>query len=675
MPLQDLPVYLFRQGTNFESYRFFGAHPDVRNGTPGYTFRVWADNGAQVSVIGSFNGWDPQKNPMTCGQGIWETFIPGLSVYDKYKYRIVSKQGEVFEKADPYAFHSGWGTETESRIFDLEGYQWHDRSWREFRKKTNPYRSPMNVYEVHAGSWRRYGDGNPFSYRKLAEELIPYVREMGYTHIELLPITEHPLEESWGYQCCGYFAPTSRFGTPHDFMYFVDECHRQGIGVILDWVPSHYPKDAHGLYRFDGDFQYDYKDPAKREQPQWGTAVFDYGRPEVQSFLISSALFWLEQYHVDGLRVDAVTSMLYLSFGKDFDLRNAEGGGENKEAVAFLQKLNSAVQQRVPDALMIAEESTSWPNVTKNPDLGGLGFTFKWNMGWMNDMLDYIELDPFFRKDHHNCLTFSFMYAFSENYVLPISHDEVVHGKKSLLDKIPGPYENKFAGFRAFLSYMYAHPGKKLLFMGSEYGPFREWDYENELEWFMLDYEPHRRLKDFTRALNLFYLAHPALWEEDCSPEGFEWISPDDNRNNVVVFLRKCRDEELVIAVNFSPQRWENYRFGLPKQGKYEEIFNSDDPAFGGGGLRNGDITVNRIPMHGRPYSTQITLPPLGAVVLKRRTPEHPPRIPLPEPREKKKRSQRKTPTAPRTTKQRKSTVSRPSDEKPKATRPAPQHE
>ncbi len=627
MQSHDLPVYLFRQGTNFESYRFFGAHPTEEKGVKGYVFRVWADNAGSVSVIGSFNGWNPDAHPLHLENGIWEGFIPEVKVYDKYKFHIVSKQGEIFDKADPYAFHGGTGVETESRIYDPNGYPWGDDAWLKNRKKANPYREPMNVYEVHAGSWRRYKDGNPFSYRKLAEELIPYVREMGYTHIELLPITEHPLEESWGYQCCSYFAPTSRFGTPHDLMYFVDECHKQGIGVLLDWVPSHYPKDAHGLYRFDGEYQYEYKSHEKREQPQWGTVVFDYGRPEVQSFLISSALFWLEQYHIDGLRVDAVTSMLYLSFGKDFEVKNAEGTDENKEAVAFLQKLNAAVHSRLPDALMIAEESTSWAKVTKNPDQGGLGFNFKWNMGWMNDMLDYIELDPFFRKDHHNYLTFSFMYAFSENYVLPISHDEVVHGKKSLLDKIPGPYENKFAGFRAFLSYMYTHPGKKLLFMGSEYGPFREWDFENELEWFMLDYEPHRKLKDFTRAVNLFYLAHPALWEDDCAPEGFEWISPDDNRNNVVVFLRKCPEEELVIAVNFSPQRWENYRFGLPKFGKYEEIFNSDDVAFGGSGIKNPDIITNRIPWHGRNYSTEVTLPPLGAIVLKRKLPPKTPRI------------------------------------------------
>ena len=631
MPRNDLPVYLFRQGTNFESQRFFGAHPENRKGIDGYVFRVWADNAAAVSVIGSFNGWDPAAAPMDRIQGIWEVFIPGVKTYDKYKFRIISNQGEIFEKADPYAFHGGTGVETESRIYDPDGYRWKDGPWMKARAKTDPYRAPMNIYEVHAGSWRRYADGNCFSYRKLAEELVPYVRQMGYTHIELLPITEHPLEESWGYQCCGYFAPTSRFGTPEDLMFFIDTCHQQGIGVILDWVPSHYPKDAHGLYRFDGEFQYEYKSYEKREQPQWGTVVFDYGRPEVQSFLISSALFWLEQYHLDGLRVDAVSSMLYLSFGKEFEVRNAEGGEENKEAVAFLQKLNDAIRHRVPDAVTVAEEATSWSKVTKNPDQGGLGFTFKWNMGWMNDMLRYIELDPFFRKDHHDYLTFSFMYAFNEDFILPISHDEVVHGKKSLLDKNPGPYENKFGGFRAFLSYMYAHPGKKLLFMGCEYGPFREWDFENELEWFMLDYEPHRRLKDFTKALNHFYLSHPALWEEDCSPEGFEWISPDDNRNNVVVFLRRCKEEELVIAVNFSPQRWENYRFGLPDAGKYEEIFNSDDTAYGGSGLRNPEIITNPIPWHGRTHSTEITLPPFGAVVLKRKAVRRIPRIPAPK--------------------------------------------
>ena len=631
MGRNDLPEYLFRQGTNFESYRFFGAHPETRNGVDGFTFRVWADNAAEVSVIGSFNGWDPAASPMIGKQGIFEIFIPDVKTYDQYKYRIRTKQGEILEKADPFAFHSGWGTHTESRVFDLAGYEWGDEAWLKQRKKTDPYKSPMNIYEVHAGSWRRFADGNPFSYRKLAEELSPYAREMGYTHIELLPITEHPLEESWGYQCCGYFAPTARFGTPHDFMYFVDECHKQGMGVILDWVPSHYPKDGHGLYRFDGSHAYEYRDPLKGEQPQWGTAVFDYGKPEVQSFLISSALYWLKEYHVDGLRVDAVTSMLYLSFGKDVEVRNAEGGDENKEAVALLQKLNDAVHAHVPDALTIAEESTAWQKVTKNPDLGGLGFNFKWNMGWMNDMMYYVELDPFFRKDHHDKITFSFMYAFSENYVLPISHDEVVHGKKSLLDKMPGPYENKFAGFRAFLSYMYTHPGKKLLFMGCEYGPFREWDFENELEWFMLDYEPHRRLKEFTKALNLFYLAHPALWERDCSTEGFEWISPDDNRNNVAVFLRRSDEEELVIAVNFSPQRWDNYRFGLPDAEHYEEIFNSDDPAYGGYGVFNREIITEPVPMHGRTHSAQISVPPFGAVILKKKPTQKRPRIAAPK--------------------------------------------
>ncbi len=642
MSENNIPVYLFRQGTNYEAYRFFGSHPVEKDGVWGYRFRVWADNAETVSVIGSFNEWNPFAHPMQNDGGIWEIFIPGLQVYDKYKYHIVSKQGEEFDKADPYAFHGGTGMDTESRLYDYEGYVWNDENWLKARQNTVPYRAPMNIYEVHAGSWRKYPDGNPYSYRKLAEELVPYVKQMGYTHIELLPLTEHPLEASWGYQCCGYYAPTSRFGTPHDLMYFVDECHRNGIGVILDWVPSHYPKDAHGLYRFDGDFEYEYKSFEKREQPQWGTVVFDYARPEVQSFLISSALFWLEQYHFDGLRVDAVSSMLYLDFGKDFEVLNDEGTIENKEAVAFLQKLNSAIHARHPDALMIAEESTAWPKVSKDADQGGLGFNFKWNMGWMNDMLEYISLDPFYRKDHHNDVTFSFMYAFSENYVLPVSHDEVVHGKKSLLDKFPDPYENKFAGFRAFLSYMYAHPGKKLMFMGTEYGPFREWDFEHSLEWFMLDYEPHRKLQDFTKALNLFYLAHPALWENDCSPEGFEWISPDDNRNNVVVFVRKCEEEELVIAVNFAPQRWDNYRFGLPKYGKYEEIFNSDDGAFGGQNIKNTEIVTNRIPSHGRTCSCAITLPPLGAVILKRKAPAKIPRIGKKE-TEKKPSKKRKT--------------------------------
>lgn len=649
MTQQELPVYLFRQGTNYESYRFFGAHPEVRKSVSGYVFRLWADNAVSASVIGSFNDWDPTAAPMESFRGIWEVFIPNVQVYDKYKFHIISKQGEVFEKADPYAFHSGTGMETASRIFDLSGYQWEDDGWMAFRKAGDPARSPMNVYEVHAGSWKRYPDGNPFSYRKLAQELIPYVREMGYTHIELLPITEHSPEAPLGYECCGYFAPTSRFGTPHDLMYFVNECHKQGLGVILDWVAAHHPKDAHGLYCFDGSFQYESNNPTKREFVQRKTAFFDYGKREVQSFLISSALFWLEQYHFDGLRIGEVSAMRYAPCGNGGHQHCTQSGRENKEAVAFLQKLNATVHSRNPDALTIAEDAADRPDVTQSPEQQGLGFDFRWNVGWKNDTLEYIKSDPFYRKDHHNDLTVSPTVEGAENFILPIPHDEVVPGKKSLLDKIPGSYENKFAGLRALLSYMYTHPGKKLLFMGSEYGPFREWDCKTGLEWFMLDFELHRKLKDFTRALNLFYLAHPALWENDGSPEGFEWIVSDDNRNNVLVYLRRCKEEELVIAVNFSPQRWENYRFGLPKYGKYEEIFNSDDLLFGGNGVKNTNLITNRIPLHGRICSTEVTLPPLGAIVLKRKSSERPPRIEAPKKKTgilpKKSKVIRKTPT------------------------------
>ncbi|MBO7736327.1 MAG: 1,4-alpha-glucan branching protein GlgB, partial [Clostridia bacterium] len=476
-------------------------------------------------------------------------------------------------------------------------------------------------YEVHAGSWRRYKDGNPFSYRKLAEELSPYVREMGYTHIELLPITEHPLEESWGYQCCGYFAPTSRFGTPHDLMYLIDECHKQGIGVILDWVPSHYPKDAHGLYRFDGEFQYEYKSHEKREQPQWGTVVFDYGRPEVQSFLISSALFWLEQYHVDGLRVDAVASMLYL----DYDRKEGEwvpnqyGENKNLEAVELFRKLNSVVFEQYPYALMIAEESTAWPGVTKPAHEGGLGFNYKWNMGWMNDVLSYQALNPYFRMNNHDKMTFAMMYAFSENYVLPISHDEVVHGKCSLLNKMPGTNEEKFAGVKAFLGYMMSHPGKKLNFMGYEFGQFKEWNYKEGLEFFLKDYELHQKLSDYVRDINLFYKEHSQFYEIENSWDGFEWLAPDDRDTNTVAYKRRNKEgKEIVVLLCFSGVDLENYRLGLEK-GKYKVVFCSDDKKYGGtGSFKKKTFVTVKKPSHGKEYSLELHMPKLSCIYLEK---------------------------------------------------------
>ena len=516
----DVPLYLFHQGRNARAYDFFGAH--FEDGA--VVFRVWAPRAKAVSVVGEFNGWDPVRSPMRrISDGVWETSIERLAQYDTYKYAVTDGQGTVRMKADPFAFHAETRPATASKLYDLSGYGWRDADWIEKRDGGNIYRSPVNIYELHAGSWRLHDDGAPYSWRDLADALAPYLSDMGYTHVELLPVMEHPYDGSWGYQVTGYFAVTSRFGTPHDFMYFVDTMHLAGIGVILDWVPAHFPKDAHGLYEFDGTRQFEYADELKCEHKDWGTRVFDYGKNEVVSFLVSSAHFWFERFHADGLRVDAVASVLYLDYGR----RNGEwrpniyGGRENLEAVAFLRFLNESVFREYPGALMIAEESTAWPLVTAPVSDGGLGFNYKWNMGWMNDSLRYAALDGLSRKYNHDLITFSLFYAFSENFVLPVSHDEVVHGKKSLLDKMPGSYEEKFMGMKAFLGLMYAHPGKKLLFMGQEFGQFIEWDEKRQLDWFLLDYPAHRQLRDFTRALNRLYAESAPLWQIDDSWDGF----------------------------------------------------------------------------------------------------------------------------------------------------------
>ncbi len=617
--------YFFHQGTNSHAYDYLGAHarPDGS-----VVFRVWAPHAREVSVTGDFNDWDTQAcfmRRVTDG-GVFEAVVPNVKIYDSYKYYIRGADGIGRFKADPYAFHAQTRPETASKYVDISDYAWQDAAWLESRRAKNIYESPVNIYEVHAGSFRRYPDGNFFSYRALADELIPYVTDMHYTHIELMPLGEYPFDGSWGYQVTGYFAPTSRYGTPQDFMYFVDRCHAAGIGVILDWVPAHFPKDAHGLYEFDGEPLYEYADPRKGEHYGWGTRVFDYGRPEVRSFLLSSAMYWFEMYHIDGLRVDAVASMLYLDYDRKAGqwVPNRNGGNENLEAVEFLQKLNENIFREHPDVMMIAEESTAWPMVSKPVFAGGLGFNFKWNMGWMNDCLRYFSMDGIYRKDNHNCLTFSFMYAFSENFILPVSHDEVVHGKCSLIGKMPGAYEEKFAGVRAFLSYMIAHPGKKLLFMGSEFGQFIEWNYQQELDWLLLDYPAHRQLRDFTAALNLLYRETPALFEVDYSWDGFSWICGDDNRNSVIAFRRIDKHGgEIVVVCNLTPVQREDYRIGVPEKGSYEVIFTSDETRFGGTGSGStGLVPTEKIAMHGFKQSVSLTLAGLSGVFLRRKAPK-----------------------------------------------------
>lgn len=616
----DLPIYLFKQGNNCEAYRYFGAHLDRRAGEQGVVFRVWAPHAVAVSVVGDFNSWKPGSHPMqkVDGDSIWELFIPGVQEYDIYKYCVTTRAGDLVYKADPYAFHAETRPSNGSKVYDLEGFGWHDEAWMEAQKKADVINGPMNIYEMHAGSWKMKPDGAPYNYSELADQLIPYITEMGYTHVELLPVMEYPFDGSWGYQVTGYFAPTSRYGTPKDLMAFVDKLHTAGIGVIMDWVPAHFPKDAFGLYRFDGEPCYEDPNPRRGEHKEWGTMVFDFGRSEVQSFLISSALYWLEQYHIDGLRVDAVASMLYLDYNRrDGEWEaNKNGGKENLEAIDFLRKLNNAVLGRHPHKYMIAEESTAWPMVTKPAADGGLGFNFKWNMGWMNDMLSYMKTDPLFRAGNHNKVTFSFFYAFSENFVLPISHDEVVHGKCSLINKMPGDYEAKFANLRTFFGYMMAHPGKKLLFMGQEFGQFVEWNEAKPLDWMLLEYEKHTELQNYVKTLNRLYKERPALWQIDYSWEGFQWVVPDDSQQSVIAFLRKdAAGKQLLVVCNFNPVLREGYSLGVPVSGTYKELLNSDDAAFGGSGaVHNKAQRSKKKPMHGFEQSITLTLPPMSTL-------------------------------------------------------------
>ena len=619
-PAAEKRSELFYSGRDCRAFDYMGAHPFVQDGEQGYLFRVYAPEAEKVSVMGEFNDWKRDADYMTRDeQGIWEKFIPNIPEYAAYKYSVWAKSGDVFDKSDPYGFHFETRPGNATKAYDLDGYEWGDASWLDWRKKHLPYSNPVNIYECHLGSWKMHEDGNFYSYRQLADELVPYVKEMGYTHIEFMQLTEYPFDCSWGYQVIGYFAATSRYGTPKDLMYLIDKAHQAGLGVIMDWVPAHFPKDGCGLVEFDGSHLYEYADPLKMEHKEWGTRVFDYGKVSTRNLLFSSAMFWIEKFHMDGLRVDAVASMLYLDYNRQGEWRpNVHGGRENLEAVDFLRLLNEYILTDHPDVMMIAEESTAWPMVTKPGYDGGLGFNFKWNMGWMNDMLCYCSADPFFRKDMHDKITFSFMYAFSENYILPLSHDEVVHGKCSLISKMPPPYENQFGGLRALYGYMAAHPGKKMLFMGGEFAQFSEWAYQRGLDWMLLDYPAHRQMQAYVKALNHFYLATPQLWEQDTDWRGFEWISHEDNRNNIIAFRRVAKDgSDIVVVVNFSPEEQQEYRIGVPITGTYEEIFTSDKTEFGGSGMANGKLKTENKPMHGQEQSIVLKIPRFGVLFFK----------------------------------------------------------
>ena len=625
--LTEYDLYLFNQGNNHRIFEKMGAHVCEIEGVKGVHFAVWAATAKRVSVVGGFNQWDGRRHQMRMlgSSGVWEIFIPGIEEKEIYKFEIKTQNGQTVLKADPYAFFAELKPATASIVYDIDGYQWNDKEWIEDRKTCNIYERPVSIYEVHLGSWMKPNDEDEesyFTYKEYADKLVKYAKDMEYTHIELLPVCEHPFDGSWGYQVTGYYAATSRYGEPKDFMYFVDQCHQNNIGVIVDWVPAHFPRDAHGLARFDGTALYEHDHPMQGEHPDWGTLIFNFGRNEVRNFLIANAIFWFDKYHIDGLRVDAVASMIYLDYGKKEGewISNKWGGRENVDAIDFMKNLNCTVYQYFPGIMMIAEESTSWAMVCKPPHVGGLGYGLKWNMGWMNDFLTYMSKDPIYRKYQHNNITFSLFYAFSENFLLVLSHDEVVHGKCSMLNKMPGDYWQKFANLRTAYGFMYGHPGKKLLFMGSEFGQFIEWDYHKGLDWHLLGYEKHKEMQNYVRDLNKLYRQEKCLWEIDFSYEGFEWIDCNDAEHGVISFVRKAKDwkDMLIFVCNFTPVVYEGYRVGVPLKGFYKEIMNSDSEIYGGSNKGNfGGLKAQEYSWQGRPYSLELTVPPLATLVLK----------------------------------------------------------
>jgi len=628
--ISEFDLYLLAEGTHYRAYEKLGAHLTGKDGKRGVQFAVWAPNAKRVSIIGDFNNWNPNAAIMSSSTaGIWEGFVPDIGQGASYKYHIESRYRDYkVDKADPYGFASEIRPETASRVWNLDNYSWHDESWMKNRTNTNSLGSPLSFYEVHLGSWKRALDENNrwLTYRELAPLLADYVHDSGFTHIEFLPVMEHPFDGSWGYETLGYFAPTSRFGTPDDFMYLVDYLHQRGIGVVLDWVPAHFPKDEAGLGYFDGSHLYEHEDPRQGEHPDWNTFVFNYGRNEVQNFLISNALFWMDKYHVDGLRVDAVASMLYLDYGRREGqwIPNRFGGKENLDAVHFLRTLNEHIYGAYPDTMMIAEESTSWPQVSRPIYLGGLGFGLKWNMGWMHDVLNYTSQDPVFRNYHHNEITFSLVYAFAENFVLPFSHDEVVYGKGSMIRKMPGDDWQKFANLRLLYGFMFGHPGKKLLFMGDEFGQWSEWNHDASLEWNLLEHPSHAGLKRWVRDLNTLYRGEPLLHTMDFNSAGFEWVDCKDFQRSIISFLRRGQNpsDQLLFVCNFTPVVRQNYRVGVPLEGHWKEILNSDAPLYGGSGQGNfGGLSTVPLPIHGRPFSLNMTLPPLGIVIFRPESP------------------------------------------------------